>query len=146
MISGIDRKKSLQELENSDWGDPESGETSMIARCLRLRRTPLEQLSTDDLRLMIGQKISPPYLVPLCLDRMELDPLLEATYFRGDLLKALLQLDEKFWKGHRDSLSAVRELIAQAKEAAANNDEDARSVVEAVPAFLCEPDNTNGSV
>ena len=138
MISGIDRSKSLQDLENSDWGNPESGETSMIARCLQLRRTPLEQLTTDDLRLMIGQKISPPHLVPLCIEHMERDPLVEATFFRGDLLEALLRLDEEFWKHHRDSLRAIRELIAQARQAAANDDRDALSVLEAVPTFLRE--------
>ena len=86
MIGGFDRRKSLEQLEGEDWGDSESGETEMIARCLRLRRIAIEQLSPDDLRLLAGQKISPSYIVPICLERLEGEPLLEATFFPGDLL------------------------------------------------------------
>jgi hypothetical protein len=68
--ANLDRNRSLQELEGVDWGDP-TDQSSLVTTCHRLRRRPLIQFTEEDLRIMIGQNISLPYLIPLAVERLE---------------------------------------------------------------------------
>ena len=89
MNSAFDRSRSLQELEGVDWGEP-TYRSSLVTTCHRLRRKPLNWFTEEDLHIMIGQKVSLPYLIPLAAERLEDDPLVEARFFRGDLLAVVL--------------------------------------------------------
>jgi hypothetical protein len=44
--------------------DPGTNDTNLIRRCVALRRKPLSQFTTEDLRLMLGQQIAVPILLP----------------------------------------------------------------------------------
>lgn len=66
MAQGFDRSKTLQELEQSDWGEPEF-DSHLVTTCHRLRRVPLDQFTVEDLRIMIGQNIGLPFLVPMAV-------------------------------------------------------------------------------
>ena len=75
--------KSLCELEGVSLGKPEF-ESGLVIRYHELWTVPLQELSCEDLRLLIGQKVGLPYLVPLALDALEFDPLEEGDlYPRG---------------------------------------------------------------
>ena len=52
--------KSLQELEQSDWGEGKYG-SYLVTTIHRLRRIPLGQFGIEDLRIMIGQNIGLQY-------------------------------------------------------------------------------------
>ena len=95
-----DDQRTLEELEGVDWGAPESAPTSMVARCLALRRVPLSKLSPGDLRLLLGQQIGLEYLVPKALELIAERPLQEADLYPGDLLCVLLRVDKTFWEHH----------------------------------------------
>jgi hypothetical protein len=97
----VDTRKTLQELEGQDWGEP-SLRTYVVTECHRLRRVPLENFSTENLRLMIGQRIGLDYLVPLALARLSVDPFAAGDFYAGDLLTALLSLPAQFWAKHPD--------------------------------------------
>jgi hypothetical protein len=47
---------------------------------------------------MIGQGFSLNYLMPLAIEHLNLDILVEANYFPGDLLTIVLQVDLNFWR------------------------------------------------
>jgi hypothetical protein len=113
MKGGFDRRKSLQELEQHDWGEPNFG-SSLVATCHRLRRKPLDQFTTEDLRIMIGQKIGLPFLIPLAVERMEVEPLAEGDFYPGDLLSAVLRAGTEFWSEHADSKQQIRQVAEQA--------------------------------
>lgn len=104
---------SLQELENDYWGPVGAGETPLIRECLRLRKAPLAQLTANDLRLLIGQRIGLKHLVPLALELLRADPWLECSY-PGDLLAAVLRIGFDFWEGNPTPLASVLDIAHSA--------------------------------
>jgi hypothetical protein len=105
----FDRNKSLQQLEDQDWGEP-TYDSRLAAECHRLRRLPLRRFSVEDLRIMIGQSIGLPYLVPVALEQLHRKPLAEGDYYAGDLLAAVLRADPLFWNKHEDLRQEVQQI------------------------------------
>jgi contact-dependent growth inhibition (CDI) system CdiI-like immunity protein len=62
-----------------------------------LLHLPLKQLRLEDLRLLIGQGIGIPVLVPLAIEHVEAHPLAAGDFYPGDLLKQIMEVDELFW-------------------------------------------------
>lgn len=132
MKTHFDRRKSLQELEQDDWGHPDY-DTHLVQTCHRLRRVPLADFTAGDLRIMIGQKISLLFLVPLALERLQEDPLVEANYYPGDLLNVLLDVPETFWSVHTDMRDVLCQVIAKTKQLLGYLEEtDARLIRESL--------------
>ncbi len=94
-----DLSKTLDELEGVAWGPPPYG-SYLVTTCHRLRKKPVGQFTVEDLRIMIGQEIGLPFLVPLALEVLEREPLAEGDFYPGDLLKSLLGVSGEFW--HRE--------------------------------------------
>lgn len=120
----IDRSRSLQELDGADWGDPETAATPIIGRVLALRRRPLEDLSNGEVRLAISQQVGFPLVLELAVERLRPNPLLEADFYPGDILAALVRLDEQDWAGRNDLREDLAELFRQAM-AQASDEADA---------------------
>lgn len=97
----IDRRKSLSELENDDWGEPDYP-SNLVVSCHAMRYKPVAELTDGELRIAIGQQFSLPILVPLALERLETDPMLEADFYQGDLFKFVLSAKSDFWSEHPD--------------------------------------------
>lgn len=95
----MDRTKSIEELEGEVWPAPEL-ESHVVVESHRLRKEPLENLSVEDLRLLVGQKVSLEYTVPLALELLEENPLAAGAMYRGDLLANVLSLPDGFWQSH----------------------------------------------
>lgn len=107
-------KKSLQELEGSSWGKPDREDTGLVKTCYRLHRVPLQDFSPGDLRVMIGQQIAMDFLIPLALELLERDPLVEGGFYPCDLLVNVLMVDSGFWQKHPE----LQHRAAQAAESA----------------------------
>lgn len=137
------RNKWLQDLEKEDFGDPMSKYTGLINRVLQLRRLPLNTFTVGDLRLMIGQKVGLKYLVPLALEVLREDILVEGDYYKGDLLVAVSSLDEIYWKEHPDYRNELIRMI-QSQNNGLNKLED-RTVKRAIESFLPDFINENSS-
>ncbi|MSR60371.1 MAG: hypothetical protein EXS05_22470 [Planctomycetaceae bacterium] len=71
---------------------------------------------------MIDQQISLPNLIPIALEQLEVDPLVDGGYYAGDLLAAILSVDEPFWTARPEMAFRVR------------------AIVERVNALLCDRD------
>ena len=84
--------KTLEEIENDFWDEPVS-DSSIVATCHELRKKPLDQLSAEDLRLLIGQNIGLPILLPEALKLLVRQPLTSGDLYEGDLLKAVIDCD-----------------------------------------------------
>ena len=93
----FDRNKSLQELDNKDWGGS-IFESHIGTECYRLRDVPLKDYPVEDLRIMIGQNICLDVLVTLAIERLQCDPLAEGNFYRGDLHVNMLLVSSNFWK------------------------------------------------
>ncbi|MFD4208614.1 contact-dependent growth inhibition system immunity protein [Micromonospora tulbaghiae] len=85
---------SIEQHERDVWPDPGPEATSLVRRCAELRRKPLAEFTVEDLRVMIGQEIGVPALLPLALQVLRRDPLVEGDYYPGDLLANVLRLPE----------------------------------------------------
>ena len=108
----FDRNKSLQQLEGQDWGEP-TYDSRLVTECHRLRRVPLCRFRVEDLRIMVGQSIGLPYLVPLALEQLHRKPLAEGDYYAGDLLAAVLRADPSFWHRHEDLRQDVQQIARE---------------------------------
>ena len=93
------RDKTLLELEG-EGAAVSPFDRHIVKAVRRLRGLPLRDYRIEDLRLMIGQGIGLPYLVPLALEVLESDPFAKGEYYRGDLLKMVTSLPLGFWSDH----------------------------------------------
>ena len=110
---------SLQEIEDDDWGEPNSGTTSLIRNVLRWRRTPLRELGVEGLRELIGQQIGLELLVPRAVGELERDPWVAGDLYPGDLLAAVLSVRPAYWAtriGERDRVEQILSSLDSAED------------------------------
>lgn len=105
------RQQSLETLENQYWGDPKQAATTLVKRCLELSKVPIEHFTLADLRIMIGQKFGLTYLMPIAIEKLQDDILVEAELYEGDLLNAVLNVDASFWDNNENYWKHLSELI-----------------------------------
>jgi hypothetical protein len=89
---------------------------------------------------MIGQRFCLEYLIPLALEQLEKDPLVEGDFYRGDLLKMTLDAGEEFWARHPQYHERIRTIIQRVQELLPTLDPIDQSttleVLAAAPRFL----------
>lgn len=98
---------TIEEIEGVRYPDPGPDSTTLVRRCLTLRRKQLSEFTTEDLRIMIGQQIAVPILLPMAVTVLAGNPFTEGDYYPGDLLYAVVRLPGPAWQGatrHRDRL------------------------------------------
>lgn len=116
LTSDFIKAKSLQQLEQRVWDEP-SFDSYLVKTCHRLWQKPLADFTTEDLRMMIGQAIGLRWLVPLALEKLAADPFIEGDFFPGDLLFAVLRVEDTFWANHPDMVTEVKAITQGAKAA-----------------------------
>ena len=92
MASTIDCRKTLAELD----GEAANLDSHLVTTIHQLRHKPLEQLPWRICKSSIGQNMSLEYLLPIAIDHLQDDPLVEGDYYRGDLLVAVLGIQPAF--------------------------------------------------
>lgn len=103
---------SLEQVENDAWGDAPSDATRLMATVHRLRRKPIKHLTAADLRTLIAQRVGLAVLVPRLLPYLERDPYLEADYYPGDLLVAVLRAPTTHWQKYPQQRARVEQITA----------------------------------
>ncbi|MBX3162989.1 MAG: hypothetical protein KF900_00795 [Bacteroidetes bacterium] len=91
------KQKSLEVLENNKWSDEKEYPTELIKRCHEYRKIPVSQLTIEQLRTLIGQNLGLKYLVPIAIEFLTTDILIEGDFYPGDLLESVLKIDKNFW-------------------------------------------------
>ena len=107
--------KTLDELDPPPWDAPDF-DSHLVVTCHRLRGKKIGEFTVEDLRIMIGQRIGPQWLVPLALDVLERDPLSEGNFYPGDLLANILHLPAEFWSRDLESRDRVKVLLEKMPE------------------------------
>jgi hypothetical protein len=115
------RVKTLENLEKDFWGAP-TYTSHLVTTCHKLRKKPLEEFKVEDLRIMIGQNIGLKYLIPLAIEILENDLLVEGELYEGDLLKSVLASDEVYWKLAPKNWKKVKDLFNKKKDELKNYD------------------------
>ena len=108
---------TLEDLEQERWGNPEFG-SHLVTECHRLRKIPIGQFTTENLRIVIGQGFSLPHLVPIALERLFDNPFLEGNFYPGDLLLAVANAPSEFWQANPDLLGDMQDVINRAQQRA----------------------------
>lgn len=103
-------ESTLEELEKEYWGEPEFN-SHLVTECYRLRKVPFKHFTNENLRIMLGQKFSVKYLLPLAIEALEKDPLAEGDFYPGYLLQSVLSLPEEEWKNSKDYLERTKNII-----------------------------------
>lgn len=86
----MDENRTLEQLEGQVWPEPDFG-SPLVIRGHALRKPAIGTLSVEDLRLLLGQDIGTPYLLPRALRILEEAPLAEGDFFPGDLICAVME-------------------------------------------------------
>ncbi|MGO9892211.1 MAG: contact-dependent growth inhibition system immunity protein [Solirubrobacteraceae bacterium] len=115
-IPADESRRTLDTVDPPAWGPAPPDATLLIKRCHQLRTKPLRDFTVEDLRIMIGQQVALNRLVPLALDRLRPDPLVEGDYYPGDLLDSVLRVDTTFWGWSPDLTVEMRKLAEDLRE------------------------------
>ena len=105
------RQKTLEDLENDVWGDPPY-DSHLVKRTHQLRKLPLAGLTNDDLAMMLRQNLSLTYIVPLAIDKLQVDILAYGDAgSEGAIMNAILKIPGDFWKTNRDYWITIKKLL-----------------------------------
>lgn len=110
------RCKSLFNLEKTLPDDLSEAPTRLVVRCTELIKIPLNEYSIEDLRLMIGQELGLPYLIPLAVEKLTHDLFAEGDLYEGDLLANVLKVERAFWEQNPGLWEKLNELIAESRD------------------------------
>ncbi|MFI1282965.1 contact-dependent growth inhibition system immunity protein [Streptomyces sp. NPDC020858] len=112
--------RTLDELDGPQWPAPPPHATALVTKVHALRRRPLSALAPADLRTLVAQNVSLPYVLPLAVALLLEEPMLDAYFYEGDLLLAALALPAAAWAPFPDLAAqltaAVEALPAEATE------------------------------
>src|SRR5687768_10789017 len=106
------RFKSLESLEKKNFGPVPTDESSIVRRLWMLRKVPINELTVDDIRFMIIQGASLRYLLIEAIALLRENVMTEGNYYEGDLLNAVLKLDEEQWTSNKAHWFEVDTLIS----------------------------------
>jgi hypothetical protein len=114
--------KSLAELSGVDWGPPPRGASLLVQERHALRRKPIRDLYTEDLRRLLDIGCEEGFLVPVALERSKVGE-------NVALLCALLRVRSYGWRSHAEQLQKLRDPVYHADNlfAQVENDPDTRS-------------------
>ena len=104
------KQKTLENLEKEVWRQFDS-DSRLVRRTKELRKIQLSSLTIEDLRLMIGQRFSLDYLIPLALETLNEDLFAEGDLYKGDLLNSVLSIGTEFWDNNKNYWTELNELI-----------------------------------
>jgi hypothetical protein len=111
------RQKSLESLEKNTWPALSYDEGSyLIKTCNSLRKKQLQDFTTEDLRIMIGQEIGLYFLMPLAIETLTDNLFAEGDMYEGDLLKSVLGVDAKFWDDNKNYWQQLNDLIKNRRQ------------------------------
>lgn len=96
------RQKSIENLEKDFWGQSPEDSTPLVDKVHRLRTIQIEKLEPKDLRLLIGQNVGLEFLIPVALDILRDNIFADTELYKGDLLKMVITVDNKFWNDNKE--------------------------------------------
>lgn len=78
---------------------------------MQLSNVPISEFEVEDYRLLINQGIGLEYLVAGAIDILSSNLFAEGDYYEGDLLKAILTINESFWKENPILMDKLKQAI-----------------------------------
>ena len=113
-MSEFDYNLSIEELEGAIWSEHEYN-SHLVKTCHALRKISLRELTVENIRMLIGQKIGLKYIVSIALEYLEENPWCSGNFYDGDLFEVVLNIDIVFWREHSDMLYRLSEVMSRAQ-------------------------------
>lgn len=105
------RQKTLENLEKVYWGKP-TFDSYLVKRTHEIRKLPLSQLTNDDIAMMLRQKFSLDYIIPLAIDKLQVNALAFGdSGDEGAIMEAVLKLPADFWNSNKDYWKIIDKLL-----------------------------------
>ena len=108
--------KSIEQLENDYWKDEIEFPSNLVINCHKYRKIPIKDLTIEQLRLLISQKIGIDYLTEIAIEKLEQNILAEGDLYEGDLLEAVLGLPTEFWTDKQTEFRTLQSLVERNSE------------------------------
>ena len=108
--------KSIEQLEKDIWKNPSEFPTDMVEKCYRFRKISIAELTNEQIRLLISQKIGVEYLIRIALEKLERNILTECDFYEGDLLVAVSSLPTEFWNKNQTEFLTFKNIVEQNSE------------------------------
>jgi CDI immunity proteins len=102
---------TLEQLVSRLRSQPAQADSPLAQKCLRLMRVPLNELTTENVRMLILQQIGLEHLVPLAMDTLEVNPFAAGDHYAGDLLHAVVRAPPDFWASEPELRSRLDGII-----------------------------------
>lgn len=97
---------------NHDGPIPAKFDADMDYKFVRIyNEVRLNDLTAEQLYLMITQGIMVDVLIPLAMEILRLTPMIRGRYRHGDLLEAVIEADKYFWLNHEALRDELRSLL-----------------------------------
>ena len=94
MIPANHMGESINDLKG--WSaEPPTNATGLMESVQKACATPLRELTDNDLRILVGQKLALEICLPLAVERLRENPWLDASYYPGDLMEAVRRLSDE---------------------------------------------------
>ena len=106
----MDETKSLSNLNGNKPLDRPEYDSHLAKECHRLWDEPINKLTIENLRMLIGQNIGLKYLIPKALDILENNPFSQGDMFKGDLLLSVVRVESSFWSNNSELNNRLVEL------------------------------------
>lgn len=112
----LDYSKTLEHIENDYWGDP-AYDSYVVTTCHSMRKKPLQELTIEEIRLVVGQGFSLEVLMPIAIEKLKENILAEGDLYEGALLSNVLSKNTfDYWRTHRDEWKDVVNLYLKHKD------------------------------
>ena len=109
----MNRHKSVKQLDTANWKTPATFETGLVKRCYEYVNIPIKDLTIEQLRTLITQKIGVPFILDETIDRLSENILAEGDFYLGDLLEATVNLGNDLWTKYPNQKKQLASLIEQ---------------------------------
>lgn len=105
------REKTLENLEKDFWGEP-TYDSYLVRRSHEIRKLTLTELTNDDIAMMLRQQFSLDYIVPLAIDKIQIDILAFGdTGSEGAIMEAILKIPADFWTSNKEHWTTIRKIL-----------------------------------
>ncbi len=108
--------KSIEQLENDYWTELVEFTSGLVVNCHKYRKIPIDELTIEQLRLLISQKIGLKYIVKLGINELDKNILAEGDFYEGDLLVAISALPIEFWNKNKTEFLTFKNIVERNSE------------------------------
>jgi hypothetical protein len=142
-MAHTNRTLSLEILEKDFWKKPDEWYSFLEEACHSYRKIPIEQLSIEQLRLLIGQNIGLNYLLPIAFEKLKANILAEGDCYEGDLLESILGLKNAFWLSQSNDYQRFINILKKKKSYIEkyNRDNRHRQLLKKIDIFITSDNN-----